>query len=332
MLLVWVGLGVACWLLIAAFAWALLRAAALPDDAEGRDAAERGLASPAPSAAPRAEHGTHRRASHTTVWLVPALAVAVAGGLAAVRLGSVAGGVTVALVALAAGVLVLGAVGLRRAASARGRRARDRRLPQGLELALRLLALRDPAAGAHAAAVAHYARRLARDAGLSEEQQRTVHAAGLLHDIGLPSASQALPAHARELATTDRAIRAHPAAGAALVRTLPGFDAVADAIQAHHERIDGRGYPDGLGGTEIPVTARIVAIAEVYDALTAPAADPHSGASADQAARELRRVAGTQLDAHLVDVFLTTVHTPLTRRSLEPELAVLDPLGSEITA
>lgn len=106
----------------------LLRAAALPDDADaGGAAAHRGLPSPAPSA--RGVHGTGRRAILTTVWLLPVLAVAVVGGLAAVSLGSVAGRMTVALVALAAGVLVLGAAGRRRAAAARGRRPGDRRSP-----------------------------------------------------------------------------------------------------------------------------------------------------------------------------------------------------------
>lgn len=187
-------------------------------------------------------------------------------------------------------------------------------------LALRLLALHDHRAAQHAAAVAHHARVLARAAGLCERDQQIAHAAGLLHDIGLH-----LPADGRisgppEPDTADlAAIRAHPLAGAQLLRTVSGFEDVAAALEAHHERIDGTGYPHGLRAERIPPTARIIAIAEVYDVLTAP--DSYRGAySHDHAAQELRRIAGTQLDAQLVELFLTATSPPATRPSLDGEL------------
>jgi HD-GYP domain-containing protein (c-di-GMP phosphodiesterase class II) len=81
---------------------------------------------------------------------------------------------------------------------------------------------------------------------------------------------------------------------------------VAHAVLAHHERIDGHGYPDGLAGEDIPITARILAIAEVYDVLTAPDSYkiPITSAEAED---ELRRVAGSQLDGRLVWLFVTQV-------------------------
>jgi HD-GYP domain-containing protein (c-di-GMP phosphodiesterase class II) len=81
---------------------------------------------------------------------------------------------------------------------------------------------------------------------------------------------------------------------------------VATAVLAHHERVDGQGYPDGLSGDDIPMAARILAIAEVYDTLTAPDSYrlPMTAAEAED---ELRRVAGTQLDGRLVFLFLTQV-------------------------
>jgi HD-GYP domain-containing protein (c-di-GMP phosphodiesterase class II) len=81
---------------------------------------------------------------------------------------------------------------------------------------------------------------------------------------------------------------------------------VATAVLAHHERMDGKGYPDGLSGDGIPIAARILAVAEVYDALTAPDSYrlPMSAAEAED---ELRRVAGSQLDGRLVFLFLTQV-------------------------
>jgi putative nucleotidyltransferase with HDIG domain len=174
-------------------------------------------------------------------------------------------------------------------------------------LLLETLALRDPTAARHAAAVAHYAHELARSAGLPERDRAVVHTAGLLHDIG----KQALPDHLL-LGRADlhpgerRLIERHPADGARLLLRVEGLGEVATAVLAHHERVDGKGYPDGLAGDDIPMAARILAIAEVYDALTAP--DSYRlPVSAAEAEDELRRVAGTQLDGRLVFLFLTQV-------------------------
>jgi putative nucleotidyltransferase with HDIG domain len=176
-----------------------------------------------------------------------------------------------------------------------------------LGLLLETLALRDPTAARHAAAVAHYAHELARAAGLPERARAVVHTAGLLHDIG----KEALPDHLL-LGRADlhdgerRLIERHPADGARLLLRVEGLGEVATAVLAHHERVDGQGYPDGLAGDAIPVAARILAVAEVYDALTAPDSYriPMTAAEAED---ELRRVAGTQLDGRLVFLFLTQV-------------------------
>ena len=105
-----------------------------------------------------------------------------------------------------------------------------------------------------------------RSAGLSEREQAVVHTAGLLHDIG----KEALPDHIllgrSELHDAERRlVERHPTDGARLLLRVEGLGEVANAVLAHHERIDGHGYPDGLAGDEIPMTARILAIAEVYD-------------------------------------------------------------------
>jgi putative nucleotidyltransferase with HDIG domain len=174
-------------------------------------------------------------------------------------------------------------------------------------LLLETLALRDPGAARHAAAVAHYGRELAAAAGLGEHAQAVVHTAGLLHDIG----KEALPDHIllgrSELQDDERRlVERHPTDGARLLLRVEGLGEVANAVLAHHERIDGRGYPDGLTGDDIPVTARILAIAEAYDVLTAQDSYrvPMSAAEAEE---ELRRVAGSQLDGRLVWLFVTQV-------------------------
>jgi putative nucleotidyltransferase with HDIG domain len=174
-------------------------------------------------------------------------------------------------------------------------------------LLLETLALRDPSAARHAAAVAHYSRQLAAAAGLAEHEQAVAHTAGLLHDIG----KEALPDHIllgrSELhAAERRLVERHPADGARLLLRVEGLGEVANAVLAHHERIDGHGYPDGLAGEDIPMTARILAIAEVYDVLTAP--DSYKiPLTAAEAEDELRRVAGSQLDGRLVWLFVTQV-------------------------
>jgi putative nucleotidyltransferase with HDIG domain len=176
-----------------------------------------------------------------------------------------------------------------------------------LGLLLETLTLRDPSAARHAAAVAHYAHELARAAGLSEREQAIVHTAGLLHDLG----KEALPDHIlvgrSELHPAERRlIERHPADGARLLLRVEGMGEVAAAVLAHHERIDGRGYPDGLAGDRIAMTARILAVAEVYDVLTAFDSYRISMPTAE-AEDELRRVAGTQLDGRLVWLFATQV-------------------------
>jgi putative nucleotidyltransferase with HDIG domain len=190
-------------------------------------------------------------------------------------------------------------------------------------MVLRLLAVRDPSFARHAAAVAHHARALAAADGMSEREQGIVHAAGLLHDIGRQGFDDRLLRHDGEVDERGlRAIRLHPEIGARLLRDVPGMWEVADAIETHHERIDGTGYPHGLSDGQIPRAARIVAIAEVYDVLTAD--DSYRGRrDHDWAARELRRAAGTQLDPRLVELFLTAVPHAGRRPSLEEELPAL---------
>jgi len=165
------------------------------------------------------------------------------------------------------------------------------------------LALRDRMTARHAAAVARYARALAREMGCDEADQDLTHTAGLLHDIG----KFALPdriLHAEILSDEDWAVvRRHPQEGATLVGRLDGYGPVADAILYHHEHVDGSGYPAGLIGNEIPLPSRILAVCNVYDTLTAR--DSYRSPMTPQdAIAELRRVAGRQLDAEIVDAFI----------------------------
>jgi putative nucleotidyltransferase with HDIG domain len=167
---------------------------------------------------------------------------------------------------------------------------------------LRALDVRDERAARHAAAVARFASDMADAVGMSERDQELAHTAGLLHDIGHFALSDRVAEKGRTLADEDWvAIQQHPELGADMLRDLGMYGPIAEIVLTHHERIDGRGYPHGLSGEEIPEIAKIIAVAEVYDTLTA--ADTYrTPMSSFEALRELRRVAGTQLDAGYVEV------------------------------
>ena len=167
---------------------------------------------------------------------------------------------------------------------------------------LRALDIRDQRAARHAAAVARFARDMADSLGMSEQEQELAHTAGLLHDIGHFALSDRVHERGRTLTDEDwLAIQQHPELGADMLRDLGMYGPVAEIILAHHERVDGRGYPHGLTDEEIPDIAKIISVAEVYDTLTA--ADTYrTRMSSFEALRELRRVAGTQLDADYVEV------------------------------
>jgi putative nucleotidyltransferase with HDIG domain len=165
------------------------------------------------------------------------------------------------------------------------------------------LALRDPATARHAAAVAHLARALGEEIGLGDEERELVHTAGLLHDI----AKFALPdriLNATTLSDEDWAlVRRHSQDGANLVGRLDGYGPVAEIILYQHERIDGTGYPAGLIGREIPLLSRVLAVCDTFDVLTAR--DSYrTPVTPVEAFAELRRAAGRQLDADLVDRFI----------------------------
>jgi putative nucleotidyltransferase with HDIG domain len=172
---------------------------------------------------------------------------------------------------------------------------------------LKTLALRDHMTARHSAAVARYARALAREAGCSVEEQELVHTAGLLHDIGkFIFPDRILLADSRLTDEDWEIVKCHPYQGAKIVRNVEGYGPVADIILGHHERIDGKGYPRGLREEQIPLLSRMISIADTYDVMTARDSYRKPVSRADAVA-ELRRVAGAQLDAHLVALFVAMV-------------------------
>jgi putative nucleotidyltransferase with HDIG domain len=166
---------------------------------------------------------------------------------------------------------------------------------------IRTLDERDARAARHCAAVAQFSRDVAEQLGMSKREQELAHTAGLLHDIGKFALSDRVMERGGKLLDSDwRGIRRHPDIGAELLRDIGVYGPVSDIVRAHHERVDGRGYPRGLKANEIPAIARVVAVAEVYDTLTAP--DTYrTPMTSFEALNELRRVSGTQLDGDYVE-------------------------------
>ena len=156
----------------------------------------------------------------------------------------------------------------------------------------------------HSERVGTSSRRLALALGLSEPEAEIVARAGLLHDIGKIGVPETVLRKAGPLTSDEWALmRRHPLIGAQIVAPFEFFTAGATVIRHHHERVDGSGYPDGLAGDAIPVGARIVAVADVYDALTSDR--PYRQAMSNADARAfLRTQAGLGLDDEMVDAFI----------------------------
>ncbi len=191
------------------------------------------------------------------------------------------------------------------------------RLVEGLcsavEQSIRALAgaieAKDPYTRGHSDRVTRYARRIARSLGLGEAEEEVIVRAAILHDvgkIGVPGAVLNKPGRldADEYAQIQR----HPLIGVEIVREIAAMDGTLDIIRTHHERIDGKGYPEGLAGSRLPVGARILAVADTFDAMTSDR--PYrSGLPAETACAEIERCSGSQFDPEVARAFLGEVES-----------------------
>lgn len=133
----------------------------------------------------------------------------------------------------------------------------------------RLLEMKDPDTAKHSARVAMYSRELAAHIGLSLEDQSRIHLAGLLHDVGKVGVPDEILLKEGRLTDDERAImQRHSRLSAEAIAGIPGFSDLTRMVYAHHERIDGSGYPEGIRGSELPIGARILGVADTFEALT----------------------------------------------------------------
>jgi diguanylate cyclase (GGDEF)-like protein len=156
---------------------------------------------------------------------------------------------------------------------------------------------------AHVQRVSKLAGRLAEALGQPDLETQRIRLAAKLHDIGKTAIPAAILDKRSPLNEQEREfMHHHPAIGARIVSAAPALANTAPLIHSSHERIDGRGYPDGLTGENIPLGSRIIAVCDAYEAMTSDR--PYQpGISADAALEELNRHAGTQFDATIVKIF-----------------------------
>ena len=167
-----------------------------------------------------------------------------------------------------------------------------------------LLAMRSPDTYQHSLRVGLNAASLARALDLPPDQIPTVRRAALLHDIGKAAVPpRILRFHGRPSEDEVLALRLHVGIGEEILAAVPALAGVALIVGATHERFDGAGYPNRLSGTDIPLWARIISVADVYDAMTSVRPYQRSLSHAE-ANRELARVAGTQLDPDVVRAWI----------------------------
>ncbi len=160
----------------------------------------------------------------------------------------------------------------------------------------------------HSERTVHYAEKIARKMGLSSEELHNLTIGGLLHDIGKIGTYDDL-LHKTEKLTEEEfnIIKKHPEEGEKILKSIKQLEKIIPVVKYHHERYDGKGYPEGLAGEDIPLLARIVHVADAYDAMSADR--PYRTAlSQEQVIEELRRNAGTQFDPQVVAVFLAILN------------------------
>jgi putative nucleotidyltransferase with HDIG domain len=192
-----------------------------------------------------------------------------------------------------------------------------------VEALSRAIDAKSPWTAGHSTRVTMVGLAIGRRLGLDDRQLESIHRCGLLHDIGkLGVPVEILDKPGRLTPDEMEIMKQHPSIGARIVAPISAYADVAAAVRYHHEHYDGTGYPDGLAGEEIPLIARIFAVADVFDALASPR--PYREAWApDQAIQLIAEGAGTQFDPRVVEAFLAEVHQfqpgPAAGRAPEPE-------------
>lgn len=192
-------------------------------------------------------------------------------------------------------------------------RDRERSYAEAVGAVVAAIDARDHETTGHSFRVAHYALALARDLELEPEQLRAIEWGALLHDVGKIAVPDAILRKTGRLTEEEwHVMRQHPSWGFEMLADVKFLESELEIVYSHHERWDGGGYPRGLRREEIPLAARIFAVADTYDSITSDR--PYRRARGhSEAVTELCRVAGTQLDPEVVETFLGISEMELRR-------------------
>jgi diguanylate cyclase (GGDEF)-like protein len=182
----------------------------------------------------------------------------------------------------------------------------------------------------HSEEVTAYALMISEALGLSNEMQRSIHICGLLHDLGKIGVPDRILRKPGQLAPDEVAVmNQHPVIGALIVSSIPDMQDVVPGVRHHHERFDGQGYPDGLAGREIPLIARILAVADVFSAMTTHR--PYRKALTHiEALRQIEEGLSTQFDPEIGAHFARLIrehdeHSTLTGEAMLHESEEVSP-------
>jgi putative nucleotidyltransferase with HDIG domain len=174
------------------------------------------------------------------------------------------------------------------------------------------LEARDPYTAGHSVRVAEFSVMIGEELGLSTLELEVLRHGATLHDIGKIAVKQEV-LHKPGRLTDDEYehIKIHPVVGREILEPIEDFQAMLDLVYYHHERIDGRGYPEGLAGEDIPLLAQIVAVADTYDAMTSDR--PYrQGMHPERALAIMAEVSGTQLNTEFVSILARRVRAELS--------------------
>ncbi|MDQ6693723.1 MAG: HD-GYP domain-containing protein [Chloroflexota bacterium] len=182
----------------------------------------------------------------------------------------------------------------------------------------RALQMHDPDTASHSHRVADFTTGILMEMNIAGAEAATIVTAARLHDAGKVAVPREILQKEQSLTPEEWAIiQTHPDRSADLLSEVPGMEHVAYVARYHHERWDGRGYPAGLKGAEIPMGARIIAVADSFDAMTS--ARPYRcGMQVDKAMQILRQGRGEQWDPKVVNAFLCTLDRPRYQTEHEP--------------
>lgn len=183
----------------------------------------------------------------------------------------------------------------------------ERAYMQTIEILRHVVESRDKETKGHSERVAMLAKELAEEIGLSSDDVETIHVAGLFHDVGKIGIPDSILLKNGPLTEEEfQTIQGHPAEGERIIMSYAPFEKLLNIVRGHHERYNGTGYPDGKSGEDICLGARVIAVADSFDAMMSNRTY-RKGLGLDTALNELEKGRGTQFDPNIVDAFMKLV-------------------------